>query len=215
MKKIFIIILCCFGVLGIFDYGCKFHHKYIIKQNMHEQTSPYNDNLVSFCNWSVTQKEVTKFALPPNPRKTVGALMSTPSLSSTKNNIKSQFFASIHTLSASSDHHYTDLFLSVYYPQKFNFFDFPPSLYYSIDNEVPILTRIQYWETKNNVLYFAFRPNVYDFMIKCSNANTITFTIIDWDRKTIHESFSLKSFASAHKFSVDLLKKIYKNYSKN
>ena len=178
---------------------------------MFVQTSPYGDTLATFNNWSVAQKET--FCI-----QDVGMLMSTPSLSSTKNTIKAKFFASVHTL-FNDNTHYTDLFLSVYYPhKKFNSHDFPPILMYSVDDEVPIIAKIRYWELKENVLYFDFRSNVYDFIKKCSQGKKITFAILNYDiseqQPPIVETFSLEGFTKAHTYSINELKKINEKFLK-
>lgn len=206
--KLFVKVLCIFGVFNIINLGYDFYNKYTIKQNLYVQTSQYNNRLATFGGWNVTRKQA------PSVQKE-GMLMSTSSLSSTKNNITSQFFASIHTLSV-DNRHYTDLFLSVYYPHEFGLFDLPPVLYYSVDNEIPITPKVSFWEVKDNVLYFHFRPNVYDFIKKCSIAKTITFTIIDYKRQqTITETFSLNGFTNAYIFSINQLNKMIEDFSKN
>lgn len=177
---------------------------------MYIQTSPYSDVLATFNNWSVTQKETLSI-------QDVGMLMSTSSLSSTKNTTKAKFFVSVHTLATDDISQYTDLFLSVYYPhKKFSSHDFPPRLLYSVDNKVPIIAKIRYWELKDNVLYFDFRSNVYDFIKKCSPAKKITFTILNYNiaeqQPPIIESFSLEGFTKTYKFSINYLKEIIANF---
>lgn len=203
IRKIFIGILCCLGIVALFEYGYKIYNNIYIKNNLHIQVEQHNNIIATFNNYTIAQKECyTQQSI--FYKKDNSILISSHSLSSTKNDIKSQFFISMHTLSV--DHkHYTDLFLSVYYPQAFCFLDSSPCLYYSVDDEIPIFAKILYWESKNNVLYFYFRPNIYDFIKKCSNAKKITFTIIDFGRKTISENFSLIGFKEAYNFGLNLL----------
>lgn len=213
--KICIVILCCFGIVGIFssiDYGYKYYNKYLIKQNLHNQIAPSTSKITEFEKWSVIPKEVIPTGMHYMDRIN-GMLMYTTSL----NNVQSQFLVSVHTLFTNGDH-YTDLFFSMYYPQH-NFdsgLNIPPVLYYQIDDGFPIDTKIRYWEMNDNTLYIHFRPNVYDFTKICLFAKTITFTMIDYnkigEKNVFNETFSLKGFSNAHKFSVNQLKKIQDSY---
>lgn len=220
-RKIFkfcIVILCCFGIVGIFssiDYGYTYYNKYLIKQNLHNLISPSNYKVTQFEQWNIIPKDIIPTFTSPDDT-IPGMLMYTTSL----NNIKSQFLVSINTLFINGDH-YTDLFFSMYYPQhKFNsMLSLSPTLYFQIDDGFPILTKIRYWEMNGNTLYIHFRPNVYDFIKMCLSGKTIRLTMIDYNKRfeknTFYETFSLKGFTSSYKFSIDQLKKIEDSYSTN
>lgn len=204
IKKVISIIICSIGIIALFDYSFKLHTYYISKQNTFIQTSSYNDNKINFNKFNVTEKDIIKKNFITH-NNAYAVLISTTSLSSTNNNIKSKFFISISVPFVDGGH-YTDLFLSVHYPEDFGLLDPTPSLYYQVDNEEPIVARVRYWGSKNDVLYFYFRPNVYDFIRKCLNGKNIVFTIVDYNRKTFHEKFSLDGFSDAYKFGLELLK---------
>lgn len=216
--KLCITILCCFGIVGIvssIDYGYKYYNNYLIKQNLHNLISPSTYKITQFDQWSIIPKDVIPTGMH-YADSTPGMLMYTTSL----DNIKSQFLVSVHTLFTNGDH-YTDLFFSMYYPQhKFdNALSGSPVLYYQIDDGFPIFTKIRYWEMNDNILYIDFRSNVHDFIKICLLAKRITFTMIDYnkvgEKNIFNETFSLKGFANAHKFSVNQLKKIQDSYSNN
>lgn len=216
--KICITILCCFGIVGIvssIDYGYKYYNKYLIKQNLHNLISPSTYKITQFDQWSVIPKDVIPTGMH-YADSTPGMLMYTTSL----DNIKSQFLVSVNTLFTDGTH-YTDLFFSMYYPQhEFDsLLSYSPTLYFQIDDGFSILTKIRYWEINDNTLYIYFRPNVRDFIKMCSSGKSITFTMIDYNKRfeknTFYETFSLKGFANAHKFSVNQLKKIQDSYSNN
>lgn len=204
IKKIISFIIYFIGIIALFDYSFKLHNNYVFKQNTLTQTSSYNDNQINFNRFNVTEKDIIKKNFITH-EKTHAVLISTTSLSSTNNSIKSKFFVSINVPFVDGGH-YTDLFLSVYYPEGFGILDPTPSLYYQVDDEEPIVTKVRYWCSNNDVLYFYFRPNVYDFIRKCSNGKNIVFTIVDYNRKTFHEKFSLDGFTEAYKFGLELLK---------
>lgn len=204
IKKIISIIIYCIGIVAIFDYSYKLHNNYIFKKNTLTQTSSYNSNQINFNKFNVIKKDIIKRNFITHEKRNA-ILMSTTSLSSTNNNIKSKFFISINTPFVGGGH-YTDLFLSVYYPQDFGILDPAPTLYYQVDEEEPIVAKVKYWDSKNDVLYFHFRPNVYDFIRKCLTGSNIVFTVIDYNRKTFSEKFSLDGFSDAYKFGLELLK---------
>jgi len=205
ISKLFRIISYITTVIAIFLCLDKLLKSYQLTDSIQNNTVTYFESIKSFGEWNISYSYNYRY-IPSFSLKEKGININSISVDRLNNKIISQFFISLHTplLDEKQKDCYKDLYISLYYPYKKSLFDVF-SLYYSIDNEEPILTKIRYDIVEDNVLKIYFRNNVYNFFRKCNNHKRITFYLQDFIHEIKPISFSLRGINDAYKYGLNLI----------
>lgn len=206
VKKVF----CIIGIIATIFFCHDLYKKNVFRENMLNQLSIQTNPIEMIGKWSISKKSVTTI-LPGDYFKSTrpGVLLTSISESPSDAGTRDIFVISLHTPFVPSGH-CSDLFLRIICPEfSDGFLDPSPILYYSIDDKSLIVTKIRSWTFKDGMLYIYFRPNVYDFLKECENANKLTFVLNTFTGKPIIEDFNLKNFSVAIKNGRELLNREY------
>ena len=210
MKKIM-----CLMLLAIFF--CLYHYNIsfgssekVINESIQYNTSP-KDGLKTFSKWNVTHS----IAYSALGEKTLGINLNTSSIKGTHKDFSGKLFISLHSPSVGIGNNekkdcYKDFYISIFCKNtslEFGLFD----LFYSVDNEEPIKTRMKGFIKEDGIVKIFFKPNVMNFFRKCQNHKKIDFYLRNAEKDGYLRhyviSFSLQGLAEAYRFGFERLHK--------